>query len=301
VREAILHLERARFNPLTEQLCLSGIGWWYWSVPVTLPESQHRIIDERVLDSLIRAGRERRRIIAFTGAGISTDSGIPDYRGPGGVWEQRRPPTIGDFLENPESRRAYWERRRHDYPTLASREPNAAHIALARLANAGRLDYVITQNIDGLHQKAGNPPDRVIELHGTAHRIKCSSCGRVYEAVNIQDRLEAGEAVPECEFCGGILRSATILFGESLPKDALDGALAAANACDLMLVVGSSLVVNPAARLPVIAKRTGALLAIVNRTPTPLDAVADIHLLGEAAPVLSAFADGLLGAEATTA
>ena len=246
------------------------------------------------LSALIRLGRERSRIVAFTGAGISTDSGIPDYRGPGGVWEQRRPPTIGDFLENPETRRAYWERRKIDYPILASRSPNAGHEALARLERAGRLQSVITQNIDGLHQKAGNSPERVIELHGTAHRIRCTSCGRVYAAGDVQARLEAGEIEPACEFCGGILRSATVLFGESLPKAALDEAVETASNCDLMLVVGSSLVVNPAARLPVVAKRNRAVLAIVNRTPTPLDAVADVHLLGEAAPILEAFVAGLL-------
>lgn len=246
------------------------------------------------LDALIRLGRERSRIVAFTGAGISTDSGIPDYRGRGGVWEQRKPPTIGDFLENRETRRTYWERRKVDYPTLASREPNAGHDALARLERAGRLQSVITQNIDGLHQKAGNLPERVIELHGTAHRIRCTSCGRVYDAAEIQARLEAGEEEPACELCGGILRSATVLFGESLPKEVLDGAVEAVNTCDLMLVVGSSLVVNPAARLPVMAKRHGAILAIVNRTPTPLDAVADVHLLGEAAPILEVFVAGIL-------
>jgi NAD-dependent deacetylase len=246
------------------------------------------------LSALIRLGRARSRIVAFTGAGISTDSGIPDYRGPGGVWEQRKPPTIGDFLENPETRRAYWERRRSDYPVLASRTPNSGHEALARLERAGRLQSVITQNIDGLHQKAGNTPDRVIELHGTAHQIRCISCGRFYAAGDIQARLEAGEIEPACEFCGGILRSATVLFGEALPKEALDRAVAAASNCDLMLVVGSSLVVNPAARLPVLAKRNRAILAIVNRTPTPLDAVADVHLLGDAAPILEAFVAGLL-------
>ena len=138
--------------------------------------------------------------MAFTGAGISTDSGIPDYRGPGGVWEQRRPPTIGDFLENPETRREYWARRRTDYPTLAAREPNPAHLALAELERAGRLTAVITQNIDGLHQRAGNDPDRVIELHGTAHRIRCVACGRIWEADAIQRRLEAGEVEPAVRF-----------------------------------------------------------------------------------------------------
>jgi len=247
-----------------------------------------------VVDALIRVGRGRTNLVAFTGAGISTDSGIPDYRGPGGVWEQGKPPTIGDFLENEATRRSYWQRRRFDYPTLAARQPNGAHRALAALERAGLLSGVITQNIDGLHQRAGNGPDRVVELHGTAHRIRCISCGRYWHAVAIQRRLEAGEEVPRCEVCGGMLRSATILFGEPLDKETLDRAVAAASACDLMLVIGSSLVVNPAARLPVLAKRNGAALAIVNRTPTPLDAVADVHVLGEATPVLEAFAAALI-------
>jgi NAD-dependent deacetylase len=236
----------------------------------------------------------RKRIVAFTGAGISTDSGIPDYRGPGGVWEQRKPPTIGDFLENPETRRAYWERRRTDYPTLRARIPNAGHRALARLENAGLLTAIITQNIDGLHQKAGNAPSHVIELHGSAHKIKCIPNGHLWDAMHIQARLEAGELEPACEVCGGMLRSATVLFGESLPKDALDRGLAAAQACDLMLVIGSSLVVNPAAKLPQIAKRSGAAIAIINRTETPLDAIADVHLLGEAGPALASLVDGLI-------
>jgi NAD-dependent deacetylase len=246
------------------------------------------------VEALIALVRGKRRIVAFTGAGISTDSGIPDYRGPGGVWEQRKPPTIGDFLDNPETRRGYWQRRRHDYPIMAARQPNAAHLALARLERAGLLVAVITQNIDGLHQKAGNSPDRVFELHGTTHHIRCTNCGRVFPAADIQRRLEAGEEEPRCAVCGGILRSATVLFGEPLPKAALDRSVEAARNCDCLLVIGSSLVVNPAARLPLLAKQHGAALAIINRTETGLDVAADVHLLGEASPTLTALTDALL-------
>jgi NAD-dependent deacetylase len=249
---------------------------------------------DRAVEKLIALARGRHRIVAFTGAGISTDSGIPDYRGPGGVWEQRRPPTVGDFLENAETRRAYWRRRRHDYPLLAARQPNAGHLALAALERAGSLLAVITQNIDGLHQKAGNAPERVLELHGTSHLIRCTNCGRTWSGMEIARRLEAGEVEPACVVCGGILRSATVLFGEPLPKEALDRSVAAARNCDLMLVVGSSLVVNPAARLPLVAKQSGAALAIVNRTPTALDDTADVHVLGEAASTLRALSDALL-------
>lgn len=245
------------------------------------------------MDALLALARGRRAIVAFTGAGISTESGIPDYRGPGGVWEQKKPPTIGDFLENRDTRRSYWERRKLDYPTLAAREPNAGHRALARLEAAGVLRAVVTQNIDGLHQRAGNHPERVVELHGTAHRIRCMSCRTSWPAEEIQQRLFAGEQEPPCTVCGGILRSATILFGESLDQETLNRAVDAVRGCDLMLVVGSSLVVNPAARLPVLAKREGAAVAIVNRTPTPLDGVADVLVRGEAGPTLKHVADAL--------
>lgn len=245
------------------------------------------------IETLIELARGATRLVAFTGAGISTESGIPDYRGPGGVWEQRRPPTIGDFRENPETRRDYWEQRRSTYPALAATQPNEGHLALARLERMGILLAVITQNIDGLHQKAGNDPDRVIELHGTAHKVRCLACDRVFDAGAIQARQIAGEIVPACQVCGGPLRSATVLFGEPLPRAALDLAVRAASTCDLMLVVGSSLVVNPAARLPVLAKERGAAVAIVNRTPTPLDDIADVVLREQAGPVLTAFAEAL--------
>lgn len=249
----------------------------------------------RVLWALIELVKSATEIVAFTGAGISTESGIPDYRGPGGVWERQAPPTIGDFLENAETRRAYWENRRTRYPELAGAKPNAGHLALAALERSGRLSYVVTQNIDGLHQAAGNSPDRVIELHGTAHRIRCLDCGTEWPAAEIQARLATTEGELRCEICGGPLRAATVLFGEALPRAALDRAIAAARACDLMLVVGSSLIVKPAAQLPVLAKRSGARLAIVNRTPTPLDALADVHLIGQAGAILSAVNAAVIG------
>ena len=234
--------------------------------------------------SLIRGASA---IVAMTGAGISTESGIPDYRGPGGVWETQTPPTIGDFLENPETRQAFWQRRLVDYPKLAAREPNAGHIALADLERRGTLLAIVTQNIDGLHQKAGNSERRVIELHGNAHLLRCVVCGTVFRAEEIQRRLEAGETEPACAVCGGILRSGTVLFGDPLPQDSLVTSVAVAKACDVMIVVGSSLVVNPAARLPEIARQTGASLIVINRTETPVDHLADVHILGEAGPTLS--------------
>ena len=246
------------------------------------------------LEALIALARPARRMVAFTGAGISTESGIPDYRGPGGVWERNAPPTLEDFVANVATRQQYWQERRERYPQLLGTAPNSGHLALARLQAAGRLAVIVTQNIDGLHQKAGSDPARTIELHGTAHEVRCLDCGATWPAGTIQDRL-ATEAIPACDHCGGLLRAATILFGQALREVDLRRALEAARHCDLMLVVGSSLVVQPAARIPELAKRSGARLAIVNNEPTPLDHLADVVVRSGAGAALSALADGLLG------
>ena len=173
------------------------------------PESKASEDGDRAIAALIELAQSARAISAFTGAGISTESGIPDYRGPGGVWERNAPPTLSDFRENPETRRQYWEERRERYPALRDTQPNAGHLALARLQSAGRLSHVITQNIDGLHQKAGSDPKRTIELHGTAHRVRCLDCGESWPADQIQARLDL-EPLPSCEHCGGMLRAANI-------------------------------------------------------------------------------------------
>ncbi|MDQ4099472.1 MAG: Sir2 family NAD-dependent protein deacetylase [Chloroflexota bacterium] len=250
-------------------------------------------MSEAAFPSLRDLTAESRVIVAFTGAGISTESGIPDYRGPGGVWERGAAPTRATIRTDAEGQRAYWRERRESYPRLLEREPNDGHRALLRLFERGRLRAVITQNIDGLHQKAGLPPDRVVELHGTAHRVRCLDCLRTVPAADIQRRQEDGEEEPRCAVCGGPLRSATVLFGESLPMEPLRKAVALAQAADLFLVVGSSLVVNPAARIPVVAKQAGARLAIINREPTPLDTLADARLWTDAGPTLTALVRGL--------
>lgn len=242
---------------------------------------------------LIALATRARNMVAFTGAGISTESGIPDYRGPGGIWERNAPPTIGDFRTNLATRSEYWRERKERYHVLRDTAPNAGHLALTRLYEAGLLTHVITQNIDGLHQKAGVPEDRVIELHGTAHRVRCIDCGASWPADEIQRRLET-EPLPACEVCGGMLRGATVLFGESLPEHALQRAIDLSRACDMMLVVGSSLVVQPAARLPRIAANSGATLAIVNNEATPLDDIAHVVVRGGAGGVLSALAEAVL-------
>jgi NAD-dependent deacetylase len=248
---------------------------------------------DAAIAALIALAQPARAIAAFTGAGISTESGIPDYRGPGGVWERNAPPTLQDFRQNFQTRRQYWAERRERYPNLRDTEPNSGHLALARLQAAGRMTYVITQNIDGLHQKAGSNPERTIELHGTAHRVRCLDCGTSWPAAEIQARLMS-EPVPTCAVCGGMLRAATVLFGEALPEEALRRAFVAAQASDVMLVIGSSLVVRPAARIPEIGVASGARLAIINHEPTPLDGLADVIVRASAGVVLGTLADALL-------
>jgi NAD-dependent deacetylase len=260
----------------------------------TPPESQFQEPDKvDGFDRLIEIASGKRAIVAFTGAGISTESGIPDYRGPNGVWATQSPPTLGDFRTNPETRRAYWQGRFERYPSLAAALPNDGHLALTRLRQSGLLTRVITQNIDGLHQDAGIEPDRVIELHGTARQVKCLDCGRRWEAGVIQQRQIEGELVPECQVCGGPLRAATVLFGEALPEGAIERSLEIAKHCDLMLAVGSSLIVQPAAKIPLVAKRSGAALAIVNLSETPLDPIADVVVRGPSGIVLKTLAEKL--------
>lgn len=259
-------------------------------------ESTHDSLRQRPrrdVAELIDLVRAASRIVAFTGAGISTESGIPDYRGPGGVWERNAPPTLSDFRQNPVTRQRYWDERRERYPALRDTAPNAGHLALARLQYAGHLTELVTQNIDGLHQKAGSDPARTFELHGSAHRVRCLDCLTVWPAETIQARLDR-EPLPACEVCGGMLRAATVLFGEAMPEEPLRRAFAAAQACGLMLVVGSSLVVQPAARIPEVAVASGAKLAIVNNEPTPLDPLASVVVRGGAGAVLTAVATALL-------
>lgn len=256
--------------------------------------------DEATLHRMAKLISASERMSVFTGAGISTESGLPDYRGPNGVWTTGDIPHIDDMKYDRDSRLRFWQHRRRNYPFMQSRQPNNGHLAIARLEEAGKLLAIITQNIDELHQKAGSHPERVIELHGSAHRLKCLREGHLINGSWVQERLEAGEEDPRCPICGGELRSGTILFGESLPPAALELAHKVALVTDLMVVVGSSLVVNPAARLPAIAKERGAGLIIINRTPTPLDGIADVVVRSEAGSTLDALAGIVLGQETST-
>ena len=230
-----------------------------------------------------------RRIVVLTGAGISTESGIPDFRGPNGIWtknpEAMRSSNIEEYVRDPELRIRVW-RERMQHPAWSA-EPNEGHRALARLGRSGRLLALITQNIDGLHQAAGS--EDVIELHGTVHLAKCLSCGRRTPMREQLDRVRAGEADPPCAICGGIQKSATVSFGEHLDPTDLEAAFAAATACDLFLAVGTSLTVQPASYLAVEAHDAGGRLVIVNQGETPLDHVADPVIrapIGEVMPAL---------------
>ena len=230
--------------------------------------------------------RQAERILVFTGAGVSTESGIPDFRSPGGIWDRYPIVYYDEFLRDPEAQRRYWLRSRETYPVLASAAPNSAHEAIAALERRGKLLAVVTQNIDGLHQQAGTSPDKVVELHGNNHWVVCIDCDARTPREAIQAELVAGVEVPHCARCGGLLKNATVSFGQSLPEAALRAAERAARACDLCLVVGSSLVVYPAAYVPIYAAEAGAPLVIVNATPTPLDSLARLVLRGQAGAVL---------------
>jgi NAD-dependent deacetylase len=234
------------------------------------------------------------RIVVFTGAGVSTDSGIPDFRSPGGLWSRYDPRLLGfrRYVSDPATRRLAWRLRRELHALEA--RPNPAHLACARLAEAGRLAGVITQNVDGLHTDAGLPAELVCEVHGTGRQVVCLDCGDRGPMDAAVARVEAGEEDPPCLACGGILKAATVSFGQSIPADVWARAEALTAACDAFVAVGSSLVVQPAAGLPRTASRLGAALVIVNREPTPLDHLADAVLHGEAGTLLPALVDAAL-------
>jgi len=231
------------------------------------------------------------RIVALTGAGISTESGIPDFRGPQGVWTKdpraERLSNIHYYMSDPEVRRLAW-RSRMDHPAWHAR-PNSGHLALADLERRGKLRALITQNIDGLHQLAGNSAEIVIEVHGTMREVVCMNCGKRGPMAAALDRVRAGEDDPPCLTCGGILKSATISFGQQLDKKVIDRAARAASAADLLLAIGTSLQVYPAAGLVPLAKEAGAHIVIVNAEPTAMDDIADEVIrepIGRALPAM---------------
>src|SRR5262249_7925823 len=220
---------------------------------------------------------DAQHLVVLSGAGVSTESGIPDFRGPNGVWSRRSPTSYRAFMEDPAARREYWHTRRELSALVRQARPNAAHSALAWLERRGILAGIVTQNFDGLHQEAGSVPEHVIEVHGTSGEAACQSCGARAPMAEVQARADIDDEDPRCA-CGGFLKAATILFGQSVPRPQLDAALALTRACDLFLVVGSSLRVVPAARLPLVALERGVPLLILNLEPTPLDDRADVVL-----------------------
>ena len=245
---------------------------------------QKELVPVEALAALLR---NAERAVVFTGAGISTESGIPDFRSPGGVWDKMPPVYFEEFLSSPEMRRETWRRRFAMQDMFGDAKPNAGHLAVAELVRRGKVSHVITQNIDNLHQASGVPADKTIELHGNTTYATCLDCGVRYEIAPLRLRFEAEGTVPDCA-CGGHIKPATISFGQPMPEEAMRRAQGATLECDVFLVAGSSLVVYPAAGFPLAAKREGAKLAILNRTPTDQDRYADLVIREGIGATLSA-------------
>ncbi len=228
------------------------------------------------------------RIIVFTGAGVSTESGIPDFRSPGGLWDRYDPDEFRfqRFLESEESRKKYWKMSTEFFALLTRVRPNPAHEACVELDRLEKLECVITQNVDNLHTEAGLDPGKVIEIHGNALQVGCLECDARHPRAEIQEWVDAGEEVPLCRKCGGLLKPRTISFGQGMPVDEMQRAEACMKRCDLFIVIGSSLVVYPAADMPIHAKANGVQLAIINMTPTPFDEHADLVIYGKAGEVM---------------
>ena len=228
------------------------------------------------------------RIVGFTGAGISTESGVSDFRSPNGVWARNRTVYFQEFISNEQDRIEAWRQKVESWPEMRDAKPNAGHMAFVELYRAGKLSAMITQNIERLHQRSGIPSEIVFELHGTTTEAMCLTCGDRIGMDEAVARVQGGEQAPKCRKCGGLLKPATVSFGQPMPRRVVLEAQQAAESCDLFLAVGSSLVVQPAASLPVIARNAGAKLIIVNREETPVDSAADLVLHGEIGDILPA-------------
>ncbi len=231
--------------------------------------------------------RSSRNTVVFTGAGISTESGIPDFRSPGGLWTRMKPIMFQDYMASKEVRREAWTRKFELDDTLAKARPNAGHQAIAALVEMAKVSAVITQNIDNLHQDSGIAAERIVELHGNATYAKCLACGKRYELEPVKQSFQQSGEPPVCVECDGIVKSATISFGQPMPEEEMQRASEATRACDFFIAAGSSLQVYPAAGFPGLAKKAGAKLAIINREPTDLDFLADLLIHGETGAVLS--------------
>jgi NAD-dependent deacetylase len=238
-------------------------------------------------EDLKRLFDDAKRIVGFTGAGISTESGIPDFRSPGGIWTRYQPIQFQDFMASEEMRRESWRRKFATDEVMRKATPNAGHRAMARLIETGKMSAIITQNVDGLHQASGVPDSKVIELHGNSTYASCLDCAERYALDAIKAVFSKDETLPECVKCGGIVKTATISFGQAMPVVPMARAQEETMAADLLIVLGSSLVVYPAAAFPTMAKRNGAKLVIINRDPTDQDRIADLVVHDEIGPTMS--------------
>jgi len=240
------------------------------------------------IEELAALVQRARRAVVFTGAGMSTDCGIPDFRSPGGFWTRYKPIAYNDFLASPEIRLEAWRRFLIIGDTIAAAVPSASHRAIASLVERGHVSHIITQNIDAMHERAGVPADRIIEIHGNGTYAACLDCGARHEIDWVKEMIAASNAAPSCTACGGIVKSATISFGQAMPDQPMADARAATLNADLFLAVGSSLQVFPAAGFPVMAKQNRTPLVIVNREETGLDGIADLVINAEIADVVAA-------------
>jgi NAD-dependent deacetylase len=234
-----------------------------------------------IADKIKQGGKN----VVFTGAGISTESGIPDYRSQGGIWDKFRPVYFDEFMSSRDAREEYWRRWKELYRGITRAEPNAGHVSIAKLYRMGLLSAVITQNVDGLHQASGLADEKIIELHGNTRRIRCMTCRKITPTEEIQERLDSGDPAPDCK-CGGYLKPDTISFGQAMPVVEVEKATALSQTCDFFLVVGSTLLVQPAAHMPIYAKQNSAFLAIVNLSETPCDNMCDVLIRDKAGEVL---------------
>jgi NAD-dependent deacetylase len=239
---------------------------------------------ERVAELILAA----KRVVVFTGAGVSTESGLPDFRSPGGIWDRFDPDdfTYQKFVSRPQTRKLWWQLI-HEGSLSTEIKPNPAHYAIAELERLGKLDAVITQNIDNLHQTAGVPDEKVFELHGNAKRVVCLGCGQRYPFEQVKIKLEKGEDIPQCQACSGILKPNIVFFGEMLPEGTFEDATERAESADLFMVIGSTLIVYPAADIPARAHRSGAKLVIINLSPTPLDYEAAVLIRAKAGETMA--------------
>lgn len=238
------------------------------------------------IQQLARLIDDANRVVVFTGAGISTESGIPDFRSPTGIWSKTTPIYFDEYVSSAEARIEAWRRKFEIDKDMIGAEPNRGHRAVAKLVRTGKVGAVITQNIDGLHQESGIPEDRMIELHGNGTYATCLTCATRYELAPIKEAFSKEGRLPECSHCAGIVKTATISFGQAMPEGPMLRAREETLASDLFLAIGSSLVVYPAAGFPAMAKKNGAKLVILNRDPTDLDKIADLVLNREIGPTL---------------